>query len=167
MQIRNAILQSVLDVRFQRLFKGSMEDSHVRDPNNERWREFFRTIDVTGRGKISMMSEWQQALEDDCNEELRELFEFNKAPMRRLAKNVFASVHKQADSWVSMEEFCRACRMAEQRQLLWHWVYLMACHEVERADDRSQDHPFGHLIEWNRATASSWASHRRMPASSS
>ncbi|CAJ1395985.1 unnamed protein product [Effrenium voratum] len=149
MQIRNAILQSVLDVRFQRLFKGSMEDSHVRDPNNERWQEFFRTIDVTGRGKISM-SEWQQALEDDCNEELRELFEFNKAPMRRLAKNVFASVHKQADSWVSMEEFCRACRMAEQRQLLWHWVYLMACHEVERADDRSQDHPFGHLIEWNR-----------------
>lgn len=150
--LRCHILQEVIDRRFSRLYGGpfKVQSGPDEDPRCERrWQQLFEIVDKNGNGRVEM-SEWQKALENEDNEELRQLFQFDQRQMRRLAKKLFESVHEEADSWVDLEEFRKACRMAEKSELLWHYTYMMAGREAEKADDRPPDQDFAGLINWNR-----------------
>jgi len=150
--LRCHILQTVIASRFNRLYGGpfKIESGPDPDPNRERrWKELFSTVDVNGNGAVEM-KEWKDALENEDNDELRKLFQFDQKKMRILAKKLFESVHEKADSWVDMEEFRKACRMAHKSELDWHYIYMMAGREAEKADDRPKDKDFAGLVSWNR-----------------
>ena len=40
--------------------------------------------------------------------------------------------------------------MADRGELDWHFIYLTAEREAERADDRPEREPFASLVSWNR-----------------
>lgn len=151
--LRCHLLQHAIDSRFNRLYGGPFKIPTGPDPDprlEKRWQELFESVDVNRNGEVSM-DEWKEALDDEDNEELRDLFEFDQRPMRILAKKLFGSVHVHADSWVDMEEFRKACRMAYRSELKWHFIYMMAGREAEKADDRPEEEPFSKLISWNRS----------------
>ncbi|CAE7751093.1 ACP5, partial [Symbiodinium necroappetens] len=124
---------TVLERRFARLRGQSLDAGSPGDTTKEQtWHRLFDEVDT------DKMEEWWKALEDDCNRELRRLFQFENLKMKKLLRKLFkSSVHEEAESSVSRDEFVLACRMAERDELLWHFVHMVAGHDMESADCRS------------------------------
>ncbi|CAE7278268.1 ACP5, partial [Symbiodinium pilosum] len=98
------------------------------------------------------MEEWWKALEDEFNLELRALFQFENPKMKKLLQKLFkSSVHEEAESLVTQDDFLLACRMASRDELMWHLVYMIAGHEMDSADDRSTcgEDPIAAIVNWN------------------
>eukprot|EP00439_Symbiodinium_sp_Y106_P060938 s167_g9.t1 len=173
-ELRRHIGQSFLERRFSRLRGRSLDAGSPRDTAKEQtWNRLFDEVDTDKNGVISM-DEWWKALEDDCNRELRVLFQFENIKMKKLLRKLFkSSVHEEAESSVSRDEFVLACRMAERDELLWHFVHMVAGHDMESADCRSgsmtenDEHRIfknysGHLGIWQRLAESpleAWREH--------
>ncbi|CAE7919403.1 ACP5, partial [Symbiodinium sp. KB8] len=137
-ELRRHIGQSFLERRFARLRGQSLDAGSPGDtPKEQTWHRLFDEVDTDKNGVISM-EEWWKALEDDCNRELRRLFQFEDLKMKKLLRKLFkSSVHEEAESSVSRDEFVLTCRMAERDELLWHFVHMVAGHDMESADCRS------------------------------
>ncbi|CAE6955875.1 ACP5 [Symbiodinium natans] len=158
-ELRRHIGQRLLEHRFERLGGRFLHHGGPTDQLKERkWNRLFDSVDSDHNEKISM-EEWWKAMEDDCNVELRELFQFENVKMKKLVQKLFkSSVHAEAESSLSREDFVLACRMAEQDELMWHFVYMIADHEMESADDRSagrsgattKEDLVASIVNWNR-----------------
>lgn len=123
--LRCHLLQRLIDQRFQRLY-GQAVVAAGCEAKERHWQRLFHQVDVNGNGEISM-AEWLTALEEEANEELRTLFDYDSKATRRLARRLplglfgrelldlrFGSVHEEADSSVDLEEFRKACRTGKK-----------------------------------------------------